>query len=115
MIRRDPEIRWRRTEADLGRFHELQTTMLGHAATGVRPGGRLIYGTCSSEPEENEEVVEEFLNHHSDFSLHDFRKNDRSLSSELSTVFDQKGQLRTSPPEHGLDAFFAARLVRLST
>ena len=115
VIRRDPEIRWRRTEADLSRFHELQTTMLEHAATGVRPGGRLIYGTCSSEPEENEEVVEEFLHHHSDFSLHDFRENDRSLSSELSTVFDQKGQLRTSPPEHGLDAFFAARLVRLST
>ena len=115
VIRRDPEIRWRRTEADLGRFHELQTTMLGHAATGVRPGGRLIYGTCSSEPEENEEVIEEFLQSHADFSLQDFRKSDLSLSSELNTVFDQKGQLRTSPPEHGLDAFFAARLVRLST
>ena len=115
VIRRDPEIRWRRTEADLDRFHKLQTTMLGHAASGVRPGGRLIYGTCSSEPEENEEVIEEFLRHNSDFNLQDFRENDQSLSSELNTIFDQKGQLRTSPAEHGLDAFFAARLVRLST
>ena len=60
-VRRDPDIRWRRKESDLGVFARAQLNMIRHAAEMVRPGGRLIYSTCSSEPEENEGVVEEFL------------------------------------------------------
>ncbi len=67
-IRREPEIRWRRTPEDLVRFADQQRKMLAHAAAGVRPdGGRLVYATCSSEPEENEAVAAAFLADHPGF------------------------------------------------
>ena len=56
-LRRDPDIRWRRREADLPELAAAQTEMLRHAAACVSAGGRLIYSTCSSEPEENDDVV----------------------------------------------------------
>ena len=59
-LRRDPDIRWRRREADLPALAAAQRRMLRHAADCVAPGGRLIYATCSSEPEENDDVVGAF-------------------------------------------------------
>ncbi len=112
VIRRDPEIRWRRTETDLARLRETQIAMLARAAEGVRPGGRLIYATCSSEPEENEEVVAAFLRDHPAFQDRDPRGAGVPIPPGLDAVMDDTGRLRTSPPEHGLDAFFAALLVR---
>src|SRR5439155_21672655 len=61
ILRRDPDIRWRRQEAELMIFAEKQRQMLKHAADSVANGGRLVYATCSSEPEENEGVVDWFL------------------------------------------------------
>jgi 16S rRNA (cytosine967-C5)-methyltransferase len=66
--------------------------MLGHAADVLKPGGTLVYATCSSEPEENDEVVAAFLQTREDFALAD-------------------EPLRTLPFAVGLEAFFAARLV----
>ena len=63
-LRRDPDIRWRRHPRDLTAFAEAQRAMLSNAADVVAPGGRLVYATCSSEPEENEEVVAAFLAEH---------------------------------------------------
>ena len=68
-LRRDPEIRWRRTEASLAGLAATQAGMLGRAAEVVREGGRLIYSTCSSEPDENEVVVSSFLDERKDFVL----------------------------------------------
>ncbi len=56
-LRRDPDIKWRRTAADLERFAAGQLDLIRRAAATVRPGGRLVYTTCSTEPEENEQVV----------------------------------------------------------
>lgn len=67
-VRRDPDIRWRRTPDDLPRFAASQRTLLSRAADLVKPGGRLIYSTCSSEPEENEEVVASFLRDREDYA-----------------------------------------------
>ena len=60
-LRRDPDIRWRRRETDLPALAAAQRRMLGMPRTLVAPGGRLIYATCSSEPEENEAVADAFL------------------------------------------------------
>ena len=61
ILRRDPDIRWRRLAADLPAFAAAQRRMLTLAAKAVAPGGRLVYATCSSEPEENEDIVDWFL------------------------------------------------------
>jgi len=109
-IRRDPEIRWRRNETDLAPMAVAQLQMLEHAAQVVRPGGRLVYATCSSEPEENEDVVAAFLSTHPSFSLVD---STLSLPDpSLASVLDGRGMLRTSPVAHGLEAFFATALRR---
>lgn len=92
-VRRDPDIKWRRQEQDLAVLSDAQVTMLQHVADVVGPAGRIVYSTCSSEPEENDEVVRRFL--------------------ELRPEFAPVGEpLRTLPFRDGLEAFFAAMLVR---
>jgi 16S rRNA (cytosine967-C5)-methyltransferase len=108
-VRRDPDIRWRRTEAQLGEFAAYQRTLLARAARAVAPGGRIVYATCSSEPEENDAVVEAFLAEHANFQLEDARDID---GARLGQVVDARGLLRTLPFEHGLEAFFGAALRR---
>ena len=111
-VRRDPEIRWRRQPVDLDRFARAQLAMVGHASRVVRPGGRLVYATCSSEPEENERVVEAFLADHPDFApVHPDQLRPR-LSQGLRDTIDAHGRLSTAPDTHGLEAFFAAVLRR---
>jgi 16S rRNA (cytosine967-C5)-methyltransferase len=112
-VRRDPDIRWRRTEADLTPLADSQVTMIGNAAKAVRPGGRLIYSTCSSEPEENERVVERFLEAHGDFAPIDLRIEKPATFDALEPVLDEGGVLRTSPHKHALEAFYGAVLRRV--
>jgi 16S rRNA (cytosine967-C5)-methyltransferase len=107
-IRRDPDIRWRREPGDLPRLATQQIELLTRAAAAVRPGGRLVYATCSSELEENEHVVEAFLDR-APFDRVDLRE---SSSTSLAPVVDDRGALRTLPFAHGLEAFFAVAMVR---
>lgn len=67
-VRRDPDIRWRRSAADLAGFAAAQRALLARAADLVALGGSLVYSTCSSEPEENEAVVDAFLAAHPDYT-----------------------------------------------
>jgi 16S rRNA (cytosine967-C5)-methyltransferase len=107
-IRRDPDIRWRRSEADLEVFAGAQAALLSRAADVLRPGGRLVYATCSSEPEENEEVVDRFLREHPSFAPDDVR----DAQPAVQPLLDARGMLRTLPYAHGLEAFFAAAIRR---
>jgi 16S rRNA (cytosine967-C5)-methyltransferase len=108
-IRRDPDIRWRRNEADLPVLAAAQLALLSRAAEVVKAGGRLVYATCSSEPEENEDVVHAFLAAHPEFALVDLRG---SGVASLGSLIDARGTMRTVPFEHSLEAFFAAALRR---
>jgi 16S rRNA (cytosine967-C5)-methyltransferase len=109
-IRRDPDIRWSRRDTDLAVLADRQLRMLGAAAAGVRAGGVLVYATCSSEPEENEAVVDAFLASRPAFTLEDPRSTDSAMPRGVVACLDDRGCLRTLPHRHGLEAFFAARL-----
>jgi 16S rRNA (cytosine967-C5)-methyltransferase len=108
-LRRDPDIRWRRHESDLEPLVAAQRQMLRHAAGAVAPGGRLIYATCSTEPEENEHVAAAFGREMADFEPVDARSVHADLSRE---VVDARGHLRTEPDRHGLEGFFGAVFAR---
>jgi len=86
--------------------------MLDRAARAVAPGGRLLYATCSSEAEEDEEVVSAFLDSHLEFAAVDPRALPDEVAPGLASVLDAQGRLRTFPHVHGLEAFFAALVER---
>jgi 16S rRNA (cytosine967-C5)-methyltransferase len=109
-IRRDPDVKWLRSPDDLAGFAATQRAMLSSAADAVRPGGTLVYATCSSEPEENEQVVDAFLGAHSDFAS--IPANPGASVREGRALVDDRGFLRTLPFRDGLDAYFCALLVR---
>ncbi len=105
-LRRNPEIRWHLTAQKLGEFPPLQKRILGNAAACVKRGGALLYSTCSVMPEENDGVVEAFLEGHPDFAPA------RPAADFPAEVLDPKGFLRTFPHRHGTDGFFGALLRR---
>lgn len=110
VLRRNPELRWRRQPADIAALVETQKRILDHAAECVAPGGRLLYSLCTTTPEESDGVVDDFLARHEQFSLEDARCGVPATWLEL---FDARGCLRTRTDRHaGMDCFFAARLRR---
>lgn len=105
-IRRDPDIRWRRSEGDLEALARMQQRLLEQAASAVRSGGRIVYATCSSEPEENEAVVDAFLADHAGF------RREPIAGGPFAPWLDDAGDFRTLPHRDGLEAFYAAVLTR---
>jgi 16S rRNA (cytosine967-C5)-methyltransferase len=113
-LARHPEIRWRLQPEQLAEFHALQTALLQSALERLAPGGRLVYSTCSMEPEENEQVVEEALRGASMFRRNVGSELARGLKDKLvptrewETLFDRDGYFRTTPSTLETDGFFAA-------
>jgi 16S rRNA (cytosine967-C5)-methyltransferase len=116
-IRRHPDIGWLRQEADIAALTALQKRLLQRAATLLKPGGMLVYCTCSLEPEEGEQAIAAFLAADSSMRRVPIEPGEVSGLSEIVTV---EGDLRTLPchlPSEepklgGLDGFYAARLVK---
>ncbi len=102
------DLRWKRAPEDLDGLIRLQEEILETAAALVAPGGILVYGTCSIEPDENEERVREFLARHPEFELEEARD---FVPVELT---DASGLYRTFPPRDGVDGAFGARMRRKS-
>jgi len=108
--RRNPDAKWRLKPADLAELTALQSEILDSAARLVRPGGRLIYVTCSLLEEENERQVESFLAAHADFTL---LPAWRVWRDAIGGKPPEKGaMLRLTPARHGTDGFFVAVLER---
>jgi 16S rRNA (cytosine967-C5)-methyltransferase len=115
-LARHPEIRWKLRAEDLGDLHERQVRLLRNALPLLSPHGRLVYSTCSLEPEENELVVREVLSGLGDtFQILDPRTAIEKFLTEtvrVETVVTGDGFFRTFPAEHGTDGFFAAVMER---
>ncbi|MBD0373039.1 MAG: 16S rRNA (cytosine(967)-C(5))-methyltransferase RsmB [Pyrinomonadaceae bacterium] len=103
-LRRNPEIRWRIRAEDIPALQALQLRILRNAAKVVRRGGRLVYSTCSVEPEENEQTIAHFLREESGW---------KQLSVEVAGRFRlEDGAARIWPQRDGADGFFIAALER---
>ncbi|MGE0363713.1 MAG: RsmB/NOP family class I SAM-dependent RNA methyltransferase [Vicinamibacterales bacterium] len=108
-LRRDPDIKWRRQPGDCARFAARQRDLLARAAACVRPGGRLVYTTCSTEPEENDQVVAAMLAARPDFRLAGAAWGDAAVAPYVGP----DGLFRTDPVRDGLDGYFGAVLERV--
>jgi 16S rRNA (cytosine967-C5)-methyltransferase len=108
-FRRKPDARYRLTEASLAEHVEIQRRLIERFAPLVKPGGLMVYGTCSFFRDENEDVVKWFLERNKAFSL---VPAERSLGPELAAKTCRDGMLRLFPHRHGTDAFFGAILTR---
>jgi 16S rRNA (cytosine967-C5)-methyltransferase len=105
-LRRHPELRWRRTAADLPRLADLQREVLQALVPLVRPGGVLVYAVCTDTPEETTAVVRDLVARVPDLAAED---PGALLPAEAAALISD-GALRTRPDLHELDGFFAVRL-----
>jgi len=108
VLRRNPDARWRLRPGDPASLAETQRALLERAAEVLRPGGRLVYSTCTLLPEENERVVEAVLAGRSDLR----RVGPERLPPRLAPLLDEAGDLRCWPHRHDTDGFYAACLER---
>ncbi|HET8720568.1 MAG TPA: 16S rRNA (cytosine(967)-C(5))-methyltransferase RsmB [Nitrospira sp.] len=109
VLRRHPEAKWRKTSGQFERHHAMQIQILEAAAVCLRPGGVLVYSTCSTEAEENEAVIDQFLRSHSEFQRESVASWLPMAGQEFLT---ERGDLCTVGNRHSMDAFYAARLKK---
>jgi len=115
IFHRNPEIKWRRQPQDLLNLQRVQLEILENVCCRLKPGGVLVYSTCTLTREENEEVVENFLHRQRDFHLQNLKP---FLPEEWHFLIDERGLFRTYPHAvpfregYRLDGFFAARMIR---
>ncbi|KAL7088101.1 hypothetical protein ACP275_13G108500 [Erythranthe tilingii] len=102
------DLRWNRRSEDMEQLTNLQDALLDSASTLVKPGGVLVYSTCSIDPQENEERIAAFLLRHQEYRVDSV---DKYVSSSFVTV---GGFYSSNPVKHSLDGAFAARLLRSS-
>lgn len=103
IIRKKPDVRYKKPD-DLFALPVIQRAILDNAARYVRPGGTLVYSTCTILPEENEGVSDSFLAEHPDFCRTPF-----SLSGPVG---ETEGQVTLWPHRHGTDGFYICRMTR---
>jgi 16S rRNA (cytosine967-C5)-methyltransferase len=107
-LRRNPDLKWRHNAESIAQMARKQTAILQSAARLLKPGGRLVYATCSLLREENEQIVEPFLDRNPGFALIPAHDVLRSQNIELDTG----AYFRVFPHTHGMDGFFAAVMER---
>lgn len=106
-LRRNPDARWRVKAEDPSHLAEVQKLLLAAGLDRVKPGGVLVYSTCTLEPEENDQVVDAVLSSRDDSKL----TGPENLPVELSGWIDKQGLMRAYPHQTGTDGFFAAQVT----
>jgi len=107
VLSKKPEIRWKREMKDILSLAELQKKLLNNAAEYLKPGGVIVYSTCTTENEENMDVVKDFLAKHPEFKI------DNAAQFVRREIVNADGCIETFPHKHNTDGSFAARLVRI--
>jgi len=110
VLRRHPEAKWRKDEQALPRHQALQCQILEAVAPCLRPGGVLVYSTCSTEPEENEDVIERFCRAHAEFQRESVAP---WLPPAARGFVIERGALSTVGNRFSMDGFYAARLRKV--
>lgn len=110
VLRRHPDGRWNKTEQTVDEHGKLQRRILQNCASLLKPGGTLVYATCTTEPAENDDVIDWFLvGPGSSFRIDDPRP---LLPQAAAALVDSRGFFRTVPSAPVMDGFFGARLVK---
>ncbi len=107
-LRRNPDLKWRQSPQSVAELIRKQADILTAAARLLKPGGRLVYATCSILGEENEAIVNAFLAAHAEFH----RLSAQEILAAQGIVIDCGEDMRLSPQKHGTDGFYAAVLER---
>lgn len=103
ILRRKPEIKYERTQADIKELINLQKRILASSAHYVKPGGVLVYSTCTVNKDENENITKEFLDTHKNFIPQDFEKPEK---------FAKETSVQLMPHILGSDGFYIAKFIR---
>jgi len=109
-LRSHPEIKWHRDESNIERLSHLQRNIINQVINYLRPGGVLVYSTCTLSIDENESLVEDFLEHHSEFVL----DNAANYLPEKARALVRGRYFMALPQRHNTDGFFGARLRKVS-
>ncbi|MBM2841071.1 MAG: Ribosomal small subunit methyltransferase [Bacteroidetes bacterium] len=108
VLTKKPDIKWKRDITDIIKLAKMQGDFIANAARLVKPGGVLVYSTCTTEPEENQEIVKQFLMKHPEFTVEDARQY---VSHDL---VNGDGFVETYPHRDGMDGSFAVRFRKAS-
>jgi len=121
-LRRNPDVAWTKTPEDIAKLVDLQRRLIDKAVRLLAPGGRLVYCTCSLEPEEGEAQARDLLERHADMQRIAITPGELAVSgsaADLAGLIDAQGDFRALPHRggsglvEGLDGFFAARFRKL--
>ena len=110
VIRRNPDVKWKLQEKNLVQYKKRQLLFLDNLANLLKPSGIMVYAVCSTEPEENEEVIKEFLIKRPDFGIDN---NVLYLPECFGTLLNSSGFIKTYPHINNMDGFFSVRLKRI--
>lgn len=109
IIRRKPDIKWTRTISDINEINALQAKILDVSSRYVKPGGVLVYSTCTILDEENQGIIKKFLKEHDEFELTDITGY---LPERLRKTSAAEGYIQLFPNVDNIDGFFIARLIK---
>ncbi len=104
VLAKKPDAKWKREPEDMLKLVNIQRSLLENAAVHTKPGGVLVYSTCTTEPEENFEIVRQFLASHPEFTL------EQASQFVIPELVHPDGYIETFPHKHGMDGSFAVRL-----